>query len=307
MKTIQSDTLYAALTSCLAKVGSEIPSDGDLGFTISSMFPYYQEKSDCAPIFFLPMPFQTYMPQLTDVSKAKSIKKIQWIDSTLFSSVSQGKALFDGTDKYFNYIYGYYLTAEPFSVENDEFIQSEVAQRVVLESRTGAKDALPYYIDRITFRDNSGLYFIATGKLNILDEALTLLSSEGLGTDRNVGFGSFEYTKDTLTIDTPDDSDFQMALSLFIPESEEQLHELLASDYVAYDIVRRGGWITTYPYTTYRKNAIYGFLPGSVFCRVGNSEIKGKIVNLSPNIEVKPCIHPIWRNGKSLMLPIKLR
>lgn len=306
MKTIQSDTLYAALVSCLAKIGQEIPDNGDLGFTLSSMFPYYQEKSDSAPIYFLPMPFQTHLPQLKDVSKAKLVKKVQWVDSALYSSVLQGKQFFDGTDEHLPHIHGSYLTMQTFPADNDEFVQSEVAQRVFLESRTGRKDALPYYIDRITFRDKSGLYFVAAGNLEPLNKALAVLAQEGLGTDRHVGFGSFEYSTDTLTIETPSEADFQVALSMLIPDSEDQLHHLLASDRVAYDFARRGGWITTYPYNTLRKNAIYAFLPGSVFCKADSLNVVGCIVNLSPVIEAKSHIHPIWRNGKSLMLPIKL-
>ena len=34
LKTIQSDTLYAALTSCLAKTGETIPEDGYLRMEI---------------------------------------------------------------------------------------------------------------------------------------------------------------------------------------------------------------------------------------------------------------------------------
>ena len=45
-KIIQSDTLYAALMSCLAKNGEIMPEDGELGFTVSSLFPYFQKGSD---------------------------------------------------------------------------------------------------------------------------------------------------------------------------------------------------------------------------------------------------------------------
>ena len=58
-KTILSDTMYAALTSCLAKIGKTIPEDGDLDFTISSLFPYYQRDEESRPIYFLPMPFSS--------------------------------------------------------------------------------------------------------------------------------------------------------------------------------------------------------------------------------------------------------
>lgn len=311
MKTIQSDTLYAALISCLAKTGVPMPENGDLGFTISSLFPYFQRGKDDKPIYFLPMPMQACLSELADVSMAKKVKRIQWIDTDLYSNVLAGKKLFDGSDEYIPYIQESYLTKSELPEDTNgsrEFVMSEVSQRVTLNSRTGEEDAKPYYVDKIIFRYESGLYFIAEGDTELLEKALKLLAIEGVGTDRNVGFGFFEYTSDSLCLNIPEDADHHIALSLLIPESKEQLGELLASDNVAYDFTRRGGWITTYPFTTLRKNAIYGFLPGSVFFKTNEpSHIIGKIVDLRPEIGELTPDHPIWRCGKSIMVPIKLK
>ena len=311
MKTIQSDTLYAALISCLAKTGVAMPEDGDLGVTISSLFPYFQRGKDDNPIYFLPMPMQASLSELADVSMAKKVKRIQWIDSELYTNVLTGDRLFDGSDKYIPYIQESYLTKRALPEDTNgskEFVMSEVSQRVTLNSRTGDEDAKPYYVDKVIFRYESGLYFIAEGDTELLEKALNLLAIEGVGTDRNVGFGFFEYTSDSLSLNIPEDADHQIALSLLIPESKEQLGELLASDNVAYDFTRRGGWITTYPFTTLRKNAIYGFLPGSVFFKTNEpSHIIGKIVDLRPEIGELTPDHPIWRCGKSIMIPIKLK
>lgn len=312
LKTIQSDTLYAALMSCLAKTGNTIPDNGNLGFTISSLFPYYQRGKDNNPIYFLPMPMQACISELSDVSMAKKVKSIQWVDVALYSSLLSGKSFFDGTDEYYPCIQASYLTCQTLPEDTNgskEFIKSEVSQRVTLKSRTGEEDAKPYYVDKVLFKYDSGLYFLAVGNTNLLEEALCLLSIEGLGTDRNVGFGFFDYSVDNLTLELPDDANHQVSLSLFIPESKEQLNEMLASNDVAYDFARRGGWITTYPYNTLRKNAIYGFMPGSVFS-LKEGQIcapMGRIVNLRPEIGELTPDHPIWRNGKAIMLPVKLK
>ena len=309
-KGIQSDTLYAALMSCLAKSGERLPEDGDLGFTVSSLFPYFQKDKDSAPVYFLPIPMQARQANLSDVSMAKKVQKVQWIDSALYSAVLSGESLFDGTDKYLPNIQESYLTTceLPEDVNGSkEFVKSEVSERVTLQSRTGDEDAKPFYVDKILFRHHAGFYFMAEGDTSLLEKALQLLSMEGIGTDRNVGYGFFEYTADTLSIDLPADASHQLSLSLFIPESKEQLEALMNSEQVAYDFVRRGGWITTYPYTTLRKNAIYGFLPGSVFRKDVEqpTTVIGKIVDLKP-IDVG-IAHPIWRNGKAIMLPIILK
>ena len=305
-KVIQSDTLYAALLSCLAKQGESLPEDGDLGFTVSSLFPYFQKDKDSASVYFLPLPMQAKQADLADVTKAKKVKKVQWVDSTLYSSVLSGEPLFDGESKYIPNIRGNYLTTYELPEDingSKEFMQSEVSQRVTLKSRTGDEDARPFYVDKILFRHHAGLYFIAEGDTTLLEKALHLLSMEGIGTDRNVGYGFFEYSADTLSIDLPDGANHQLSLSLFIPESKEQLEALMNSEQVAYDFVRRGGWITTYPYMTLRKNAIYGFSPGSVFHKDEEkaTTVIGKIADLKPDMEIT---HHVWRNGKAIMLPI---
>lgn len=311
-KVIQSDMLYAALMSCLAKKGEMMPDDGELGFTVSSLFPYFQKDKGSTPVYFLPIPMQSKQADLADVTKAKTVKKVQWIDSNLYSSVLSGESLFEGTESYIPYIQGNYLTTYELPEDingSKEFVRSEVSQRVTLVSRTGEEDAKPFYVDKILFRYDSGLYFIAEGDTTLLENALHLLSMEGIGTDRNVGYGFFEFTADTLSIDLPKDANHQLSLSLFIPESKEQLEQLMNSERVAYDFVRRGGWITTYPYMTLRKNAIYGFVPGSVFRKdEGNSAtVIGKIVDLKPETTDVEITHHIWRNGKAIMIPIKLK
>ena len=311
LKTIQSDTLYAALMSCLAKTGASLPDNGELGLTVSSLFPFFQRGKEDDPIYFLPIPMQANSLELSDVAMAKKVKRLQWIDSEIYSDFLLGKNPFDGSADYYPYIQDSYLSKSTLPEDSNgsrEFVRSEVSQRVTLQSRTEGEDAKPYYLDKIIFKYESGMYFLAKGDIQLLEKALGMLSNEGIGTDRNVGFGYFDYSSDCLQLDIPDDADHQMALSILIPESQEQLDELLASDKVAYDFIRRGGWITTYPYTTLRKNAIYGFLPGSVLSKSScMNDIIGKIVNLKPEIGDLTPDHPIWRNGKAIMLPVNLK
>lgn len=312
-RTIHSDTFHAALISCLGKVGKPVPEDGDLGCVISDLFPYYQQKKDGEPTYFLPMPLQSTLPQLADPADAKKVKKVQWVDVRLYSGLLQGDKFFVGNTEDVNLIQASYLTKTLLPKDasgSQDFVKSEVMQRVKIDDRTGKEPALPFYVDRITFKDQSGLYFLAFGDTSLLDEAIQILEMEGIGTDRYVGYGFFKTFKgEELIIDVPDNADYQVSLSMFIPESEEQLNELLGDEKVAYDFIRRGGWITTSPYTTLRKNAIYAFLPGSVFHHVTNDYCVGRIANLKPEGEpggmtVK---HPIWRNGKTIMLPITIK
>lgn len=319
-RSIHSDTFYAALISCLAKVGREVPENGDLGCVISDLFPYYQQeakdKERTEPTYFLPMPFQASLPQLPDPADAKKVKKVQWVDVKLYGKLLQGKKFFEDKEKR-ALIQPPYLTETKLPEDakgSIEFVKSEVVQRIKIDDRIGKESVQPYYVDRISFKEYSGLYFLVYGDTRLLDETLQILKNEGIGMDRNVGYGFFD-VEDTdekgnlleLAIETPEatskDADCRVTLSMFIPESMKQLEELLNSERVAYDFVRRGGWITTFPYTTLRKNAIYAFLPGSVFHKLDNNIVAGRIVDLRPGKELK-VNHSIWRNGKSIMLPI---
>lgn len=304
LKTLASDTMYAALTASLAKLGTAIPDDGELGFTISSLFPFYQQGHDTPPVCFFPQPMRTHMPQLKDIDNRKKTKKVKWLDASYFERVLAGETLFNDSDEDIKHIHGEYLTRSQIPAD---FMQSQVVQRVRIPSRTGEEDAEPYYVDNIRFQGFSGLYFIVVGDTALLDKALALLSLEGIGSDRNVGYGLFEYHYDNIVLNLPSTTDYAVSLSLLIPESQDHFNALTGSEHVAYDIERRGGWITTYPFRSLRKNVIYGFTAGSVFheSSIAEPKIAGRIVNLRPNVSfTEEKLHPIWRSGKSILLPI---
>lgn len=318
-RTIQSDTLYSALISCLAKAGVSIPAQGELECTISSLFPFYQKDEESAPCYFLPMPYQSHLPELQDVSLAKKVKKVQWVDSSLYGEILNSIHKIEWEKEYIKSIYGSFLLnpekyihkeldggEEKLLFEN--FIVSSVAVRGAKPDRSGIEPAVPFYTDRIFFKGKSGMYFIVDGNTSYIDKALNILKDEGLGTDRHVGYGSFEFEKSEMSIDCPtqEDTNYWMSLSILIPQDEKQLKGLLEKDSVAYELIRRGGWITTHPYTTYRKNVIYAFKPGSVLGKTCDANVIGRIVDLTPDKDVITIDHKIWRNGRAIMLPINL-
>ena len=304
LKTIASDTLYAALISCLAKLGEDIPKDGDLGCTISSLFPFYQKDAESDAVLFFPKPLKQTLPKSNAaVKERKKIKKVAWLDAPYFSKILQGEQLFDEQAISGNAIQGEFMTDAP--VDKD-FITSQVSPRVTV-SRNFSENAKPFYMDRIAFKDYSGLFFMVDGDASLLEKALNLLQHEGIGTDRNVGNGYFEYEKDSVELNIPETSEYVLSLSSFIPDSKEQLRSLLDSDEVAYDFQRRGGWITTPPNNTLRKNVVYAFTAASVFkSHCSGVETKGQVgIDLRPDVPMVE--HPIWRCGRALFIPIILK
>lgn len=298
-RTISSDTMYAALTATLAKMGKEIPTDGDLGCAISNLYPFYQKDSTSSPVLFFPKPLTPSFPHLKDVADAKKVKKVQWLDQSYFEQIISGATLFDQCQDIAN-IHNEYLTSQPIAMD---FVKSIVSQRVLV-SRDYQDDACPFYMDRVLFLEYSGLFFLCEGDSHYVDLVLPLLSCEGIGTDRNVGNGFFEYEKAVLELSVPDEASHMLSLSMFLPNSKQQLEALMGGDFCAYGISRRGGWITTYPNITLRKNAVYAFVAGSVFPKQAiQCSPQGRIVDLRPPLPM--VAHPIWRCGRSIFVPMK--
>jgi CRISPR-associated protein Csm4 len=303
LKTYQSDAMYAALIACLAKVGKKIPDCGDLGCSISNLFPFYQKGENDKSVYFFSKLLKQTLPKIEEISNAKKIKKVVWLDTVYFEKLINGATLFENNQD-INDIKDEFLTST--NIESN-FISSQVSPRVAV-SRDFSKDAKPFYMDRIYFKDNSGLYFIVHGDSNLLEGGLNILQHEGIGTDRNVGNGFFTFKKDEIEIDLPE-SDHISNLSMFCPESEIQLRKMLDDKAVAYDITKRGGWITTAPHNTIRKNTIHMFTPASVFKNevlLKECIVKGKIVDLKPHLDFEEIEHPIWRNGKAIFIPVKI-
>lgn len=301
LKNLRSDTLYAALTAVLASIGKSIPGDGDLGFTISSLFPFYQKSESDEAVLFFPKSLRQHLPPLKHLDDIKKIKKISWLEQEYFEKQLNGIDYFDeGFTS--DHVSGDFLSSKPF---DENFISTQISPRVTV-SRTGLEDARPFYMDRLYFKDYSGLFFLALGDSQLLDIALDVLQHEGIGTDRNVGNGYFSFTKETLELKLPE-SDYCMSLSMFCPESEEELRQMTDAPGVAWDFTKRGGWLTTPGYATLRKNSIHMFTEASVFKGVKTRQpfAKGKTVNLAPSLEFTRIEHPVWRCGRAIFIPIK--
>lgn len=302
LSVYHSDSMYAAIISVLAKVGYAIPEKGDLGFSISSLFPFYQKEEKGDPVFFLP---KIKKQDDFDSDIRKKVKRIEWLDVSSFNDYINGKSLFNNSNT--GQMKGVYYTNQDIGTG---FISTEVNPRVTV-SRSGQEDARPFYMERLYFKDYSGLYFIFSGEnSSVLEKTLNVLKNEGIGTDRTVGNGLFEWEFGEIQLKLPE-SEYASNLSLFIPEDKEQTKQMLEGNIVAYNIQKRGGWITDSGLNSFRKNNIYAFTEGSVFKipTINQTQFFGKTVDLKPKLNYEHIgveEHPIWRNGKAIFIPVKM-
>ena len=301
---IHSDTLYAALMyawSCLGKESwIQKSAEEPIGFSISSLFPFYQD------IYFLPRPLYnpaiTYT-QLEDTKTKKKIKKSTWVNTTIFEEI-----LNDQEPTYhekINFNDGFWSSE---ALPEKSFLISDVVPRSAVPSMPG-EDTKIFYIERFYFDKEAGLYFLvqfdSDEDQQKFNAGLQYLSDEGFGTDRSIGNGKFTFSQsDASAFKLKNNHQLTMNLGLFSPQSKEQIHTMIAGEQVGYDLIKRGGWLSE-PYQTWRKKNIYMFKEGSVFSRSNIEEvysIMGQLNDLKPTNTPQAINHPIWRSGKTLFL-----
>lgn len=297
-KLLHSDTLSAALTSARAQIfGSTHLYEYIQSLRISSAFPYYKNH------FFFPKPMIKLNIEISEKDEhlqAKILKKLEYIELPVFEKLIAGKNVTVNEKQLSNN--KKYLWAGDMAGES--FVKKEVQQRVTVP-RDLQGNSEPYYVERLFFDEEAGLFFLMDCNsdriLRETEVALKLLEDTGLGTDRSVGNGFFKYFKEEFSIHLPEDASWLMSLSLFCPEKEE-LPNILDAD-SAYLLEKRGGFISgsaSEKFRHLRKKSIYMFTEGSVF---KGSRLHGKVFDLRPAWNDDQ-LHPVYRSGIPLTIPV---
>jgi CRISPR-associated protein Csm4 len=311
---LHSDTLKSALAVCALQLGlaGEVISFLEK-FQVSSAFPFYGEE------YFFPKPNfldadkesdNRLQIQDTDVSKQrKKVKKIQFIGKSYFEKVLNEKTEFPDT-----HLKGSFLSKIFAENEKLKIFQSETQERVQIPHIVDAENPTrPYYVDRLYFNEGAGLYFIIQANEEMVkqvENCLRLLGDNGLGTDRNVGNGQFEFERKEITLKLPENATHLTNISLYCPHKEELIQDDKLK-VLSYNLMKRGGWIASpenEDHISLRKRSVFMFQEGSIFPK---DDLKGKIVDLKPenkkleemNVDIT---HSIFRDGQSLFLPINI-
>jgi CRISPR type III-A-associated RAMP protein Csm4 len=301
-KVIHSDTLKSALFSIGKKTwGDDIGERFFDSFLLSSAFPYKESHLFFPkPMVKLPIKIQGHGKE-DEGRENKIMKKIEYLEKELFVEVLKGEEINVSEKQFVGK--GIFVTEQPLA-KTFQIFKSELQQRVFVP-RGGNADTEPYYVDRLCFNEKSGLFFLMDCKDESFDQIaqlLNILADEGIGTDRSSGNGQFEVEHDELTMSYPDDADMQMALGLYCPAEDEINDRLLKNS--SYLLTKRGGYIAGSTQTEHyskRKKYVYMFQTGSVFPE--ENELKGKRVDLRPDNIGE--IHPVWRDGRTLFIPMK--
>ncbi len=309
LETLHSDTLKSAIFVCALRLfGEEKVGKSFLeAFQISSAFPFYSSPTQGQTYYFFPKPELERLPfnlYEADLGIEKKLKKVRFIEKALFEQMIAGQQNIQLASQKLT---GNFLTDFDFEeillADNcDQIMTTEPYQHVQIPRDYGS-DSTPYYVDKIYFHPNAGLYFLLDAdneEINsMVMSAMRLLADNGIGTDRNTGNGQFELELDQISLQVPENGDYQINLSLYCPEKEE-IEQQFCESY--YGLTKRGGYISSpakEKHQTIRKRSIYMFTEGSLFPK--HKGRKGKIVDLKPKF--KELTQSVWRDGQAIFLP----
>lgn len=315
---LHSDGLKSAIYASLVKLGSDPGASFLDSFKMSSAFPYFQD------LFFYPKP-QSLLPfQLEDGQNSpadtfrKVLKNISWVEEGLFEKTLAGQAFSLPVEA----IAGPFACADKSQAARLSAVKLydyQLSERVSVGRKAeDGNHASPFYFQRWHFHPEAGLHFLlsADAPEQQLKAALSLLADEGIGADRSVGCGHFHFDPASdwqeISLSLPDTNSHFLALGLYNPAKQElEAMDLAVS---AFQLKRRGGYISSPSdahLLNYRKRSASFMAESSVLA--SREAPQGRLLDLRPDgdgasstiqPELKALLHPIWRDGRPIFLPI---
>lgn len=276
--TIQADTLFSALFIEAINLGMDTQWLLD-DLIISDTFPYESN------LFYLPKPLIKI--DSNNEGNHKNFKKLKYVPVYNYNEFLKGN-----------------LSSEDVKDLNDIFyvgrysLQTKVS--LTEQDFDASKDSEPYSVGTFKFDDNAGLYFIAKGSeqtIQNLKEVMNALQYSGLGGKRSSGYGRFEYefiNNDNLLQLLEQKGDNNILLSTAMAKDEELKDSIKDARFI---LNKRSGFIQSKSYseTLVKKQDFYSFSVGSVF----NTTFNGSVFNVGHNGK-----HPVYRYAKAIWLEV---
>ena len=298
---ISADTLFSAIcqmwttfydTASLTDfLNPYTAENGSLPFTLTSAFPYANN------VYLFPKP-------LIFKSTSKKSKRVQFVSRSLFENIITGNPPDFDEDNLMN--------SEKVWVNSEEKKQLKTANdndfnvwttntrpRVTIDRQT--EESSIWHVETVQFNTDCGLWFAVNYDSDEtkqkIETLLRVLGDNGIGGERNAGYGLFDFDEVALEIPTTEDGTQFVTLSPICPKSSDQLEHLLKGD-IAYNLNPLTGWVTSAGAASKRKQ-INMFAEGSVLN--SSDEPVGRLVDLKP----KGYPHPVYRYGYAWQVGIK--
>jgi len=257
---------------------------------MSSAFPLIEAE------LFFPRPLSFYK-EPDNYADQKKFKKVRFISEKIWKEIISGKSidLQQGTIQSM-FWFEKTPTLEAFAVTLER-------PRVTLDRISNSPTL---FSSEETIYDNSvGFFFLAEFEdetlKHIFSSALRLLGDEGIGAERSVGKGWFSVEEVSYPLPEIQNPNAFLLLSLYMPTADELSSLDIENSF--YEILERGGWVTSFGGMTLRREKVRAFAEGSVL-RLKQGMPKGQIVEvLSAQQSLS---HNIYRNLQAFAIPIQL-
>lgn len=323
--TFHSDSLFAAiLATVVERSGSKGLEDylqpfliGNPPYLITSTFPF------AGDIRFYPL-ILTALRMQPDEDEArpskesvdpKKLKKVRFVSESVFKNLLSGVPLKALYQKDLTFNSGALLIGKkdfaslPAALRNRDQSLWEVEQRPRVTVGRVAHNSSIYFTGRIWFGDDCGLWFgirwLQEADRSALPEILAQLADNGLGAERNAGFGACKiHPSDELELPDPG-SGHWTTLSRYLPKEDET--KALQDSWAAFSLKRVGGWLQSPSLNGQRRRAVNLLVEGSVLGSVDRLA-PGQIVDVKPVYRQDPGlkIHAVYRSGLAFPVGIKL-
>lgn len=248
-------------------------------FKVSSIFPFEIVKNGVEEIiYYLPKPLMNVNVREAvnpvEMTYMKEFKKIRYIDKNIFEAILKGEIddniLFERflvwkRDLNESYKFNYLETLNP-----TYFLHNSIDRMNSSTLQADGRGQL-YWEEEFNILGNrlieSGIYFLVDGEnVSIIEAPLRLLSDIGIGGNKSIGKGSFDFKIDNFAFNQPTTYNSYISLSLFKPNQTEI--ELLKNENVNlyYDITTRFGKVSRdFNLQFQDKNPVTCFTEGSSF------------------------------------------
>lgn len=327
-RIFSSDQLFAAIINNAALLynGNEVNEIVDHfvnnKFIISSL--YYgldiysnSEEELVETIYFLPKPFWLIRSDnisTDDFKKRKKFKKVSFISVDVYQKLLDS---WDKEEEYFNFdLLNLPTIGDRFAVTKEElaglrfsdkdrsdikFISSNTYQKLQVNRLNNGSENTYYQNELEISHLNIGeylikpfMFFMYRGDLSQkLYASLRLLVEEGLGGKRSRGLGYLNsIEKIELPLSDKGTGDRFISMSTVYPNRDELDYSM------SYQLRRKDGYIYDFGGTPFRRKTIRLMSEGSMFSR----DIKGQVVDVTPEDNSFKCSHDILVNGKAFLL-----
>ncbi len=276
-----SDTLFAALSNAFLLLYGEAPLSAFLDtLFVSSVFPGIRREG--RDTLFFPVPLSiTPLASLGTRKKVKKVRFVSWEALRVLLDTFDAKTCsfvvdFQSEKRLVQWGLQYLVTPEEATQFDSEVVTvgKLLEPHVVLDRATNCSQNL--YFEEDTWMDSRGslqpfLFFLCAPGHPAMEAVLRLFIEEGIGGERFLGKGRFDwFAMDTLEI--PQEGEYLILFSLAKPRRSE------LSSLLAYDLMRRGGFIFRGEPVGVHKNSHHKIVEGSLV----RLPFEGENVDVSP-------------------------